>query len=220
MSLFIPAHTKPEDPEDSETQYSVQEKAISEQVGQISNNLSTGATVGATVSVASGGTNAWSMLNTIQIFSFLSLLQVNTPLILKSYLKSQESYYPAYDLFHEIFDDSIKPFKKARDFKYRSSNFIINTGKPIFVLIIIIMIDLLFCILSKITSGNLKLTFGSVSRKFRYKVYLRYFIQMYIEICIPAIIQLIYVIYIQPSEDSLFEILSYNLAVLSSVRYN
>jgi hypothetical protein len=203
VSLLILAQSLPDnletpddidDSDDSESQYSDQEQTLSAQTELVSMILSTASTVGAAVSIASGSNNAWSMLSTIQIFSFLPLLQVDMPLMLKSYLKAQESYYPAYDLFHHVIDDNIQPFEKAREFKYRSSNFILNTGKPIFVIITIVMIDLFSSLLRKLSKGNLKVALEKVTKKFRYEVYLRYFIQMYIEFCIPAILQLIYVI--------------------------
>jgi hypothetical protein len=83
------------------------------------------------------------MISSIQIFVFLPLLQVEMPLILKSYLEAQKNYYPAYEFFKDVIDDGIEPFKKVKDFKYHSSNFILNIGRPLFILSIIIFVDLL-----------------------------------------------------------------------------
>jgi hypothetical protein len=66
-------------------QYSDQEI---EQVESLSYGIST-------TSLYSNGNNAMRMISTIQIFVFLHLLQVEMPLILKSYIDAQVNYYPA-----------------------------------------------------------------------------------------------------------------------------
>jgi hypothetical protein len=199
ITLLIPAQNFTEDIEDSDNYditysiYSSEELERADQVEGVSNGVSIACYVSAAVSLASGGSNAWSMLSTIQILSFLPLLQVEMPLILRSYLRGQESYNPAYDLFREFFDDSIRPYKKAKEFKYEYSNLILNIGKPLFVLLIIMTIHLISNILMNYSQGALKLIFERVNSMFKFGVYIRFFIQMYIEFLVPALLELLYV---------------------------
>jgi hypothetical protein len=186
--------SNPPKTDSTEYQYSQEEIAQAARIESVSSNMSTATSLGASLSIASGGTNAWSMLNTIQIFSFLSLLQVEIPLVLKSYLDSQKNYYPAYDLFNEVIENSQEPFKKASEFGYKSSNFILNIGKPSFIIIIAVFIHCLSKLFLVHSKGKLKELSSKVNGMLTYGVYLRLFIQMYIEFAVPSLLQLIYVI--------------------------
>jgi hypothetical protein len=81
-------------------------------------------------------------------------------------------------------NDSKKPYKKAQDFKYPYSNFLLNTGKPLFVLSVISL---------KLSKGKLNLLINKGIMMFNYGVYLRFLIQMHIEFSVPALLQLLYV---------------------------
>jgi hypothetical protein len=118
------------------------------------------------------------------------------PLILKSYLEAKKNYYPAYDFFKDTIYNSIEPFQKARDYKYDSSNFILNIGKPLFILSIIILIDFLSFIGFRITEGKLNQICMKVNKMFRYGIYLKFVIMMHIELLVPAMLQILYVRYI------------------------
>jgi hypothetical protein len=115
------------------------------------------------------------------------------PLILRSYIETQEDYYIAYNLLQSIMNDSKKPYKKAQDFKYPYSNFLLNTGKPLFVLSVMIFIHLLSKISLKLSKGKLNLLINKGIMMFNYGVYLRFLIQMHIEFSVPALLQLLYV---------------------------
>lgn len=196
LSLYIPFQDKLDSKDNqntSESEYSSEQIAQGNKAREISESVTTASSVSITVSIASGGTYAWSFLNTIQIFSYLNLLQVKMPLILKSYIESQEDYYISYNLLQNIMNDSQKPYKKAQDFKYPYSNLVLNTGKPLFILYVIICIHLLSKISLRFAKGKLKLLLNKVSMMFSYGVYLRFLIQMYIEFSVPALLQLLYV---------------------------
>jgi hypothetical protein len=212
LTLELPADS-------SEESYSQAEIDQADTVESITSGMATTATVGAAVSIASGGSQGWGLLNTVQILSFLALIQVEMPLVLRSCIRAQENYYPSYDLFKDIRSQFKKPYKKAFEFKYRVSDFVQNIGKPIFILLIIISIHILSKLLFRFTKGKLKQIFEKVINIFNYGVYLRFFIMMYIEFSVPAVIQLLYVITTQPQDDTFFQISAYIAAIGVLVRF-
>ncbi len=179
----------------NQSKYSIEEIKQAEDVKSASSIASSINHASSGASVASGGGYGWSLVSTIQIFSFLPLISVEVPLFLKEALKAQEDYLLAYDLFEDIEYNRSKPHKKAQEFKYKYSNFIINSGKPIFIFSVMIFLHLLSKILMKCTLGNLRTKIESIYNMFIYGIYLRYFIQIYLEILIAALLQIEYVIY-------------------------
>jgi hypothetical protein len=135
----------------------------------------------------------WIMINAIQLLSFMPLLQVDMPLFLDSGLKAQVDYYLSYNLLSEISHSDIKPFEKAYEFKYKNSNFIMNIGKPVFLLCIVIVVHLICYIGGRYCKGKMKVYLNRLHDKFYYEVYIIYFIEMYLEILVPAFLQCIYV---------------------------
>lgn len=138
----------------------------------------------------SSSESAWAMMSTIQILLFIGMINVNLPVILKEDLKAQKSYLIAYDLFEEISFSSIKPFTKAYDFNYSTPAFIINVGKPACYIAFIILFQVLIFVVYKIPNAKMKALCQKVMKNLRYGVYLRFLIQMYLELLVPALLQL------------------------------
>jgi hypothetical protein len=103
----------------------------------------------------SGIEAAWAMMNTIQILLFIGIINVNLPISLRVSLKAQKSYLLGYDISQGISDRSLKPFSVAYEFKYKSSAYLSNIGKPLFHLSCIIISSIVISSLSKILRGKI-----------------------------------------------------------------
>lgn len=161
--------------------------------------------------------NGWDTMCTVQIFSFLGLMQAELSPMLQKGLKAQEGYLKSFNIFQYIQDDSIKPYKKAYDSRYQLSNIFVNSGKPLFYLFCIIFLNLIIEMLYRISKGKIKDLLNKVRIKFYYGVYSKYIILMYLELIVPTLLHLQYVIHIQPQEDTIFQLFSYIVACILSV---
>jgi hypothetical protein len=169
----------------------------SEEYSGYSSNLSTAsATTAFALGSAFGVDKVWSLMNTIQIYSYLPLISVDYPLHLQEALKSQDSSSKYFDYFKDLFPSDIEPSSKFSNFKYESSSFLRNSIKPITVACAIFILNILIYAINQVSRGNLKKHSGTALSFFNLSIYLRYFIQIYMDILIPCTLQLIYVMFI------------------------
>jgi hypothetical protein len=185
-----------EDTKDDNEDIIIQEQnVIPEDYSQSSSSVSTAssATVIALGS-ALGADKMWSLMNTIQIYTYLYLLNIEIPISLKEVLRSQDSTAKYFKYLKELIRESSEPVSKSSKFNYDSTFLLENTAKPISILAILLSLNLLIWILHSISKGNLKLRFERILKVFYLNAYLRYFIQLYMDILIPCLLQIVSVI--------------------------
>jgi hypothetical protein len=185
-----------EDTKDDNEDINLQEQnVIPEEYSQSSSSVSTAssATVIALGS-ALGADKMWSLMNTIQIYTYLYLLNIEIPISLKEVLRSQDSTAKYFKYLKELIRESSEPVSKSSKFNYDSTFLLENTAKPISILAILLSLNLLIWILHSISKGNLKLRFERILKVFYLNAYLRYFIQLYMDILIPCLLQIVSVI--------------------------
>jgi hypothetical protein len=165
---------------------------------KVKENTSQLSTASSAASISSGAVsynfnNAWSMMNTVQIFSYLSLLQVEMHIILRDTINSQEEskYIPS--IYKDELMSKTQPVNEAQRGRYETTSFILNSRKQIYQLCVILLIHLLVKALSFTSKGKLKALSDKVLKMFLWKIYSRYFIIVYFDILNYALIQLLYV---------------------------
>jgi hypothetical protein len=132
------------------------------------------------------------LMNTIQIYTYLPLLKVNMPLYLQESLKSQDSSAKYFDYLKEYFQRGTQPITHT---KYESAFLVENIMKPITVITFLIVGNILIYFINHYSSGKLNKYSGIVLKFFYLRIYLRYFIQIYMDLLIPCILQVLYVMY-------------------------
>jgi hypothetical protein len=150
--------------------------------------------IGCCTGALSISSTGWIMLYTIQIITFLGMVNVNLPSFLKEGLKAQRSYFISYDVFEDIVRDAGKPFTKAYEFEYFTSAFIDNIGKSVFLLGCMILAYVLVFAIVKISKGKIQTLSMNIIKKFRYGIFIRLLLSVYIEVIVPALVQIKYVI--------------------------
>jgi hypothetical protein len=140
--------------------------------------------------------SSWSLLNTIQIFIYLPLISVEMPLALQDSLKSQESHNKIVQYIQHHISEGPKPFKPALNYGFIASNFLYNSGKAIFMLSSALIVNTIVYLIHKYSNGKLKELSGKMLAIFCYGVYIRLFLQSYMDLAIFTLIQTLTVMYI------------------------
>lgn len=141
---------------------------------------------------------AWTFLNLMQIYSIIPLLQVDIPIILNESLKSQDGTKLMPDLLEYYLDyeyQGPEVYAKAKDYKYKTPLLIINSGKIILTFIFLLLINFIFYAGFRVFKGKLQRICSAGYNYFRWSVYLRFYIQIYLELSIVSILNIIYVIF-------------------------
>jgi hypothetical protein len=136
----------------------------------------------------------WSFMSTIQIYTYMPLLQVKMPVYVRKNLKSQDSLKELLNRFRGSLQAGKKPFSKAEDFGYDTAYFPYNCIKPLAIYLVTISLNILVYAAYKLLKGKLKPHAESALRLFNYKIYLRFYIQLYLDIIVPSFLQVVYVI--------------------------
>jgi hypothetical protein len=163
----------------------------------IASNISITAMVSAfAMGSVSKGEKLWSFVNTLQIYSYIPLINVKLPLYLQESMKSQDSTSGYFNHFKKYLPKDTNPFIKAVDFRYETTSLLRNALKPIMIFSVIFLLNILTYIIYRVSKGRLHSYSGIALNYFNLSVYLRHYIQLYMDILIPCALQLIYVIYI------------------------
>jgi hypothetical protein len=111
-------------------------------------------------------------------------------------LKSQGGMSFMPDLVSYLFDyeyEGPKVYSKAYDYKYKTPLLILNLGKTLLTFIILVSLNIILYLGTKLFKGKLQKVCVTALSYFRWKVYIRFYIQVYLELCILSILNLIYV---------------------------
>jgi hypothetical protein len=157
-----------------------QTKAMTQTIGSTSMSFS----------LVSNPSACWTLLNTIQIISYLPLNSLPYTPKLKSFHASLTSYNLLPNPFEYFVppNSSSEPFKQAKKFGIDSSVFLLNFGNTLMIPLAYIVIFPLLYALSCITKISPYVKKYLVHYKFNF--FIRFIIQSYLEVGIYSLIQL------------------------------
>lgn len=139
--------------------------------------------------------NAWRFLNTIQILTFLPLLQAPLPEPIFKTLIHKSKIEPILTFFSLKSYTGLAPYQKAQDFRYKHANFVGNSNQAMSSMSGILTLHMISWTLSRYSKGKLQTYSNKACKVFTRSVYLRFFMQMHIEIVSAALLNIIYVIF-------------------------
>jgi hypothetical protein len=171
-----------------------QAKRVSKKISTVSTSISSSAL--AFGSITFNLDKAWSLINLMEIYSIIPLLQVDLPIMLDESLKSQGGMSFMPDLVSYLFDyeyEGSKVYSKAYDYKYKTPLLILNLGKTLLTFIILVSLNIILYLGTKLFKGKLQKVCVTALSYFRWKVFIRFYIQVYLELCILSILNLVYV---------------------------
>lgn len=180
------------------SEYSPQEIEEARQYSEVSSSISNASTSTSLFLsfLTSSLDNAWSLMNTIQIFTYLPLIGIKLPLNLKESLRSQDNANKVSELFKDYLPKGQVPYQIAYESGYKTGLFLYNSAKPILIFMGILISNMVICLLHKISKGKVKDVLGKILSIIWYGAYLRYFLQMYMDLAVSVFIQVLTVIYI------------------------
>lgn len=167
------------------------------------------ATIQAMAGMASGGTKAaastaiasalignpaasWVIINTIQAMTYLPMN--NNPLTpgLQTFLNSLAGYNMMPNPMIYIFDSNCTspPYLEASNFGFNTSVFWINAGPTFAILLLLVSFLPFIYLISKFKLGITKLKLAKYLGNYRYGIFLRFWIQAYLDIGFFSLVQL------------------------------
>lgn len=149
--------------------------------------------------IVSNPTAAWTLINTIQIISYIPLNSNTMPDGLKAFITGLGGYTGIIpNPFIFIFDSgtSTSPYLEARNFGTNTSVFWINIGPAMTTFLLIVSMWPIFYLLSKFQLGKISLKIFKLLGNYRYNFFLRFWTQAYLDVGFAALIQLRSVIFI------------------------
>ncbi|OMJ83264.1 hypothetical protein SteCoe_15852 [Stentor coeruleus] len=175
--------------------YEYSEYLNSAEAKTITKSVSSGSKAITTISIGSGiisnPSAVWSLINTIQIISYISLGSAPLTPRLKNFLGSFGQYNIAPNVAYYIFapNSTSEPYLEARRFGLQTSVFWLNTGSMFTIFFVACVLWPVLLILSKFKLfENRKLT--KIIENYRYSFFIRFIIQTFLDVGIYAIIQI------------------------------
>jgi hypothetical protein len=139
----------------------------------------------------------WFFINVIQMYSFLPLLNVDLPIMLFALLASLRGYCPVPNLMEYMIPiEDPKPPYRAGLLGYETSQFLYNSGEMVSALLFSISIEVFLMLVrlilpKKWSNSILGKVLNNLVSECRWNLFIRFFIESYIEIGIAAGIQLL-----------------------------
>lgn len=144
----------------------------------------------------------WSLVNVLQVFTYIPLLNIDLPLILVSFLKSLNEYSVIPNVFSMFIDYSgPEPFDNAVDVGFESCQFLINAGNMLSIFLVIVLLDLAVILIGlafryfKCDCVCFQRLVMKIYTKIHWNSYIRYVIEGYLDISLAAFLQVYYVRY-------------------------
>ncbi|CAG9326437.1 unnamed protein product [Blepharisma stoltei] len=143
--------------------------------------------------VSMNPSSLWTMMNTIEILSFITLSSISITPALYAFLKSLNNYNIVPNFFADFIDQSegIKPYKEAYNYGYETNLLLLNSGNIIETFLAIILCFPLVAFLSKCSQRWIGRRFTDALKDYKYSVFVRFWLQNYIEIGATALIGLL-----------------------------
>lgn len=169
------------------------------------------------ISMMSNPASAWILINTIQLISYLPISSSYLTSNIKDFCKGLAGFNLLPNPISYIFDEasSEPPTKTQQEVGIDSSVFWVNSGQNASVLIIMILLSPFFIFLSKLPYTSLSSRFSKILKNYRYGMFLRYWIQAYLDLGFFALIQLHSSI-VEPAQGN-FNLASATIVMVSSI---
>ena len=141
-------------------------------------------------SIISNPSAAWTLISTIQLVSFLPLSKNPLPATMNQYCTAIGSYNMIPNIFESWIDKntSTAPFHEATKIGIKSSIFILNAGSDLTILIIFLSFLPFIVMFSSTELGKITLKFKEKLHEYRYDIFIRFWMQTYLNFGIFAII--------------------------------
>ena len=144
----------------------------------------------ACASLISNPSALWSLLNTIQLITFMPLNSIPYSENFKRVAVTFINYNIAPNLFEDIIlpNSTSEPHEQAKDFGITTSVILLNGGRLWTIFLFCLFFKIGLFLLSSILKNNIKLL--TYEKKFRHRLFMVFWIQGYLELVIYAFIQL------------------------------
>ncbi|CAG9326438.1 unnamed protein product [Blepharisma stoltei] len=135
----------------------------------------------------------WSMTNVIEVLSFITLSGIPLSASVYTFLNNLNSFNIMPNIFEKYVDSSNgeKPYKQAYDYGYETNLFLLNCGSILTSLCIIVICFPIVAFLSKCTYRWIGKKFTEQLREYKFSVFIRFWLESYIEIGAAALIGLL-----------------------------
>lgn len=164
----------------------VQGSKLSQQTGFVASMIVTGM-------VLSNPTAAWGLLNTMQILEFVPLMTVRYPSELHNFFLSLILTDNLPNIFNFLMNsEGALPYNAAQRAGVSSTMFLLNSGSTLFGLGLLFMLWGAVKALSYIPILSLKKFFATKLIYFKWNVFIRYWIETYLELSFNCVLQLVY----------------------------
>ena len=136
----------------------------------------------------------FNFLNAAQIYSYISLYQVEVDPLLIQFLSSISinSMFPSFMTYVIPSDAGQQLNSKFTNFGYNNNIFLLNSGVNISILICIVGILPIICALKIIKNKTISRLVNKTIEQFKFSVFLRFFIQSYLDFLLNSFIGMIY----------------------------
>ncbi|CAG9321670.1 unnamed protein product [Blepharisma stoltei] len=135
----------------------------------------------------------WTTLNTLQVLSFITLSGIPLSSSLYSFLNSLNSYDVIPNLYEILApeSDGKTPYKEAKEFGYKTDLILLNAGNLLTVFSAIMAVYPAIIFFSQCSNKWFGKMFTGILKHYKYSVFLRFWIQSYLDIGAPAVIGLL-----------------------------
>ncbi|OMJ90959.1 hypothetical protein SteCoe_6627 [Stentor coeruleus] len=144
------------------------------------------------ISIVSNPAAVWALINTLQLIYYLPLGSTPMTKGLQVFCSSLGNYNIIPNPMSIFFSYNLttSPYHEANDFGLETSVFLINIGPNLLILFSFIILWPLLFLLSKLATGWIKRKSNTLLIKYKYRFFIRFWTQVYIDIIIYAFIQL------------------------------
>ena len=145
----------------------------------------------------SNPSNLWTLLNTLQIISYIPLSSIPLPPNLQTFFQGTSGLNIVTNpMFLVITSKNTgQPYLEASQYGFTTSLFVLNAGVYITNLLCFLVLIPMFYLLSKIRIAAVAMKAAKILDNYRYCFFLRYWIQGYLDLGVFAIVQLKSVIF-------------------------
>lgn len=143
-------------------------------------------------SIVSNPAAVWALINTLQLIHYLPLGSTPMTKGLQEFCSTLGNYNIIPNPMHMFFSYNLTtpPYHEAKDFGLETSVFLINIGPNLLILISFIVLWPFIFLLSKLATGGIQRKANTLLKKYKYRFFIRFWTQVYIDTIIYSLIQL------------------------------
>ena len=141
--------------------------------------------------ITSNPAAAWALINTIQVVTYLPINSNSLTPGLQAFCTGlgQFNLLPNPMTYAFNISDTSPPYTEATNYGINSSMFWVNMGQNISLFLALVAIWPFLFLLSKLKLGRIAMKFGNILENYRYGLFLRFWIQSYLDVGFYSLIQ-------------------------------